>query len=279
MPQTEVTQTAARATPGKLATSAPHSIISTIVEETGEIEPGMPVVRGVGGDRTARRPPAMVADVDAFKTNIASTAGIQTFTAVDLDGVIGAAALPLAAKVVLVLNANAAWNATTAVLSGLDKDGIPISENLSIPADTGGTLTSVNYYSKVTGLVIPAQTGAGGTATLGYAADFTFDGGAFLGLALHQHKTRFDGAYTNCENYTDEEQMSVLESGPIFVRVENAGTAGDILHVRLIAAGAEKIGAYRAHDTDGGDCIPLRRLRLVESCSAGGVAEARLIAA
>jgi hypothetical protein len=281
MPQTSVLSNPEHAYPG-LVTGDLHTfrLGSTIVDSpSAEIEPGKPVFRTTSGDRCASLPAAMVADPDAIKTNIGSTAGIQNLTTADFNGVIGAGELPLPAKVVLVLSNHANWDATTAVLSGLDENGIPVSENLSIP-DTGNTtLTSTKYYSRVTGLTIPAQSGTSGTATLGYAADFTLDGGQFLGLSVRTAKTRYDHAATNAENYTDEEEMPVLEEGDMFVTVENAGRAGDVLHVRLIAAGAEKIGAFRAHDTDSGDCVPLRRLRLLESCSAGKTARARLRAA
>lgn len=278
MPQTTVTSSPIKARPG-LITGAPHTWKegSTIVDSATEIKPGRPVVRTTGGDRSAGLPPAMVADLDAIKTNIASAAGIQNLTTADFNGAIGSGRLLLAAKIVLTL-VGADWNATNATLTGLDQDGVPVSETLAIP-DNGGTVTSTRYYSRVLTLSLPAQAGAGGTAMLGYAADFTFDGGEFLGLSVRKAKTRYDHAATNNENYTDEEEMPVLEFGEMFVQVENAGRAGDVLFVRLIAAGAEELGAFRAHDTDGGDCVPLRRLRLEESCGAGEYARARLRAA
>lgn len=279
MPQTSVLSNPEHAYPG-LVTGDLHTfrLGSTIVDSpSAEIEPGKPVFRTSSGDRCAGLPAAMVADVDAIKTNIVSSGGIQNLTTADFNGVIGAGELPLPARLTLVV-AGVDWNATSATVTGLDENGIPISETLSIPND-GGTVNSVRYYSRVLTLSIPAQGGAGGTGTLGYLADFTLDGGQFLGLSVRTAKTRYDHAATNAENYTDEEEMSVLEEGDMFVTVENAGRAGDVLHVRLIAAGDEKIGAFRAHDTDSGDCVPLRRLRLLESCSAGKTARARLRAA
>ena len=64
--------------------------------------------------------------------------------------------------------------------------------------------------------------------------------------------------------------------GRIFVEVENTFRAGDVAMVRLVAAGAERLGAIRANDTDSGDCAPMRRARFLTS-GAGASGELGLL--
>jgi hypothetical protein len=265
------TQDPVAAYPGMPADLGFKDDVSAVCEETLGIDPGLVVVRGLGGDMTARLPPTPVVDVDAIKTNIGSTAGVQNLTVADFNGVIGAGRIYPPQRIELVLSSHADWNATNATLGYEDENGILRSETLAIPDNGNATVRSVGFASRVMTLSIPAQAGAGGTATLGISALATIDGGDTIGLAMRTQKARRDGSASDTEMHLDEESMLVRRQGRAYVIVENAFSAGDMPYVRLIAAGAEQRGAIRVGDTDGGDCVPWTRARLLNSGSAGGI--------
>ena len=117
-----------------------------------------------------------LADVDAIVATLASTTVIQTLAGASLDGVVGYRSMAVPRKITLVLSSHADWDATTATLTGVDVDGNVQSESLTIPNGGNVTVTSTKFYKAVTSLVIPAQSGTGGTATVGTAAVVTADG-------------------------------------------------------------------------------------------------------
>ncbi len=271
MPQTTYSSTPAVAYPGMAADSGVNDNLSAVVEESGGIKPGLLVVRGVGGDRTARLPPAVVADADSIKTNIGSTAGVQSFTTSDFNGVIGAGLISPPAKIDLVLSSHADWDATNATLVYEDEHGVRQTETLAIPNGGNATVTSSGYASRVISLSIPAQSSTGGTATLGTSATRTLGGGDVLGVSLHSQKGLVTPGQTDNEKYEDDDVMPYTRNGRIYVTVENAFAAGDRPLVRCIATGAEQLGAFRVGDSDSGDCFPVPGLRLMNSGAAGAL--------
>ena len=117
-----------------------------------------------------------LADVDAIIATIASSLSIQTLTGATLDGAIGDDVMTAPRFITLILDSHADWDLTTAVLTGIDGNGVVITENLAIPNGGATTVTSTKKYLRVTSLVIPAQSGTGGTATVGTRAIVTADG-------------------------------------------------------------------------------------------------------
>lgn len=276
--QTTYTSEPAVAFPGMPADSGFKDDISTIVEETGGIEPGLVVVRGTGGDNTARLPPATAADLDSIKTNIASTAGVQNFTVADFNGAIGDDRIYPPAKISLVLSSHADWNATNATIVYEDQDGVRQTETLAIPDNGNATVTTTGYASRVISLSIPAQAGAGGTATLGTSASVTIGGADVLGVSIRTHHARRDSGVADTEVYEDETTMPVRRKGRVWVTVENAFEAGDRVFVRTVAGVGEQLGALRT-DTDAGDAVPWTGGRLMSSGSAGdlGILEVNVL--
>lgn len=279
MPQTTVTSSPAVAVAGMLADTGPNDIISTRVDAAAGIAPGLFVFRTDNGDLAAGFPSSIAQDVDAIKTNIASAAAPQALTTADFNGAIGDDRIFPPAKIELVLSSSTDWDATSATLTGLDENGLPVSETLSIPNNGNATVTSSNYYSYVTALSIPAQTGAGGTATLGVSATRTLDGRDCLGVSVIDASKTLESSLSSSNNevFEDETVMPVLKKGRIRVDVETAWKAGDCPLVRLVATGAEKLGATRAGSTDSGDALPFRRARFADSGSAAGVGTLELL--
>jgi hypothetical protein len=283
MGQTVFTANPPVAYPGMPADSGFTDDISAIVDEADGIEPGLVVFRG--GTRLERPPLAILppeaaaaADVDAIKTNIGSTAGVQSFTTADFNGAVGAGRISPPAKIDLVLSSHADWDATNATLVYEDEHGVRQTETLAIPNGGNATVSSTGYASKVISLSIPAQSGTGGTATLGTSASKSFSGGDILGIAVRTHHTRLDLSSSGNEVYEDATSIPVRRRGRIWVEVENAFEAGDRPLVRLTATGAEKQGAIRVGDTDSGDAVYLPSAVMTTGGGAGdlGILEINL---
>ena len=117
---------------------------------------------------------AALADVDAIlATGGASSASPQTLSGASLDGVLGYRALSPSRRITLVLSNHADWDATTATITGKDANGDTITEDLTIPNGGNATLTTTKLFARVTSVTIPAQSGTGGTFTVGVAAPMT----------------------------------------------------------------------------------------------------------
>ena len=109
-------------------------------------------------------------DVDAILSGGASTAGVQTLTGASLNGVIGRAVMNPPRPVTITFSSDADWDATTAVVTGTDAAGAALTENFAIPNGGNATVTGTKYFRTVTQVVIPAQSGGGGTFTVGVRA-------------------------------------------------------------------------------------------------------------
>jgi len=108
-------------------------------------------------------------------TGGASSASSQTLSGAALNGPrAGGTFRP--AKLSLVLSSHADWDATTAVVTGLGERGEAQTESLSIPDGGNSTVSGAKLFTKVTQVVIPAQSGTGGTFTLGLQARFAASG-------------------------------------------------------------------------------------------------------
>jgi hypothetical protein len=269
--QTSVESAPSKAYPGMEAYAEWNKKITGICEATESypLEPGLVVMRGAGGDMTARVPPAVAADADALKTNIGSTAGVQTFTGADFNGVIGTGRISPPARLDLILSSHANWDATSATIIYEDEHGVRQTESLAIPDGGGATVSTTGYASRIVSLAIPAQAGTSGTATLGVSATRTLAGGDVLGVAVRTHKGLVAPASDDNEVYEDGSELPILKEGFVYVLCENAYEAGDRPLVRVVATGAEKLGACRVGDTDSGDCIAWPDARFESSGSAG----------
>lgn len=269
--QTTFTQTPDLAYPGMPADIGIEDDVSAVVEETGGIEPGLVVVRGLGGDRTARLPPTVSADDDAIILAHATVAGALVLgdDPAELTGVIGAGRIYPPARLDLTLSSHANFDLSTWPLILEDENGVRITENFAVPDGGNTILRTVAYVSRVIQLTQPTQSGTGGSFKLGVSADRSLGGGDVLGVSMRTQKARNDFAVTGVDKYEDETIMPVRRQGRVYVQCENAFTAGQRPLVRCIAAGAEKLGALRVGDSDSGDCFPWPGARLVSSGGAG----------
>lgn len=104
-----------------------------------------------------------------------STMGSQTLSGASLNGAVGTRAMNPPRAVSLVLSSHADWDATTATVTGT-RHGTVQTDTLSIPNGGNTTLVTTKLFDSVTSITIPAQSGTGGTFTVGLAARFTASG-------------------------------------------------------------------------------------------------------
>lgn len=114
-----------------------------------------------------------LADVDAIIATGASSGSSQTLSGASLDGVSGYRALSPSRRITLTFSSHADWDATTATITGKDGNGATITDTVSIPNGGNATVTTTKLFARVTSVAIPAQSGTGGTFTVGVAAPWT----------------------------------------------------------------------------------------------------------
>jgi hypothetical protein len=217
------------------------------------------------GASTVRHLAPVASSPTAFvATGGASTAAPQTVSGAALNGATGQGTLRQARTVTLVLSSSTDWDATTAVLTGKGVDGQTIVENLSIPNNGNATVTSTNLFTSVTSLVIPAQTGTGGTFTLGTGdALGPIDACAAGVVAFSPSRSSL--------TYSAGEVASLVRQGRVWVSSEDAVSEGGPVYVRMTATGDESVGALRG-TPDSTDCALLRGARWASTTSAAGLA-------
>lgn len=223
----------------------------------------IPGQTGAGGTFTvgyaANVAAAYVADPDAICVGpLASAAVGQLFGGAQFNGVIGTGWTFPAKQVTATFNNHGDWDATNMVIAGEDEDGNPQTDTIAIPNGGNSTVTSAKFFSRVTSCWIPAQTGANGTATIGYAADA---GGAIQWGTLYKH----NGVARYVENveqastplgYPANYVLDCVEEGEIDMIAEQDPIPGAQVFVRIVTGGIEVAGHVRMDD-DGGDCVPV----------------------
>jgi hypothetical protein len=115
-------------------------------------------------------PPA--ADVDAFVTSVASAATEQTYSGASLDGAIGVAEISPPRNVVITTTVNADIDAVGVVVTGTvtGPDGTQQAQTETITLTDGGNAAGdagAKPFSFITSIVIPAQSGPGGSVQIG----------------------------------------------------------------------------------------------------------------
>lgn len=231
--------------------------------------------------------PAPAADVDAIVTSFTTSTGVQTLNdSAEMAGVVGLSEMQPPRNITFVLSNHADWDATTAVLTGVNYLGQTVSENISIPNGGNATVTSTGLFKSVTSIVVPAQSGTGGTMTVGIAAITAPVIGEFKGVAVRQPiKTTIatGGLYGYpgqtstlvTADYVDSEAVPCLETGAIWVYSEEAISDGDPVYVRVASgAGGSVLGAFR-NDADSASCVLVVGARFCRDSSAAGPAWAR----
>lgn len=212
------------------------------------------------------RPPADVdvADVDAIvASGLASTAGVQNITSTALNGVVGQGAMSPARNVTITLSNHADWDATTVVVTGTDEDGRVVQENLLLPNGGNATVSGVKAFRTVSNIYIPAQSGTGGTATVGFGSVLGAIDRLVHGVTVYDD-TREPGVFAA------DRPAPVIQQGPVWMYSETAVDETSPVYVRFIATGGEVAGRVRG-TPDANDCGLLRSAKFLKKTAGAGL--------
>lgn len=212
---------------------------------------------GTVGAMTAAQ---VAADPDAIiASGAASTAGIQDLITTSLNGVVGQTEMIPARKLSATFNSHADWDATTMTIFGLDVDGLACQATITIP-NGGNAVVDQNedvYFSRVTRINIPAQTGTNGTLLVGTVADTAQYQEGQLVIPLYDASRE---PYNSSNQYVDEESVPCFAKGRMWAPVA-AGTALQQLYVRVVTGGGG-FGELRGGPAAG--FVPFKNGRIVE---------------
>lgn len=209
------------------------------------------------------------ADPDAIlASGGASSATAQTISGASLNGVYGDDLFFPPRNVTLTLNNHADWDTTEAVATGLAPDGNLQQETLLIPNGGNATVTGKLPFSRIDSLYVPAQSGSGGTFTMGVGTVLGAIDRQCAGVATYI-ASKPTGAFAQ---YDD---IALLVEGEVCVVSETAATEGDPVYVRFVATGDEVRGQVR-NTPDGNDCALLQGAVYARSLAAAGNARIRL---
>ncbi len=281
------------ATVGQLASAfAPYNITAKIAR--GLIKAGYAVFKTTanGGSHDSMLDPGECVHIPnpgvaVNTTAILATGGTSatgTVSGAALNGVVGVTEMQPPRKVTIIFDASTDWDPTTGTFSFYNDQGALVTENVSIATSTTHTTTA--FVSRVVSFAKPAQSGAGGTFTMGIAALAAASITDFLGVAIRKPiKTTIAtaGIYgypgitstSVTADFIDGETVSVLEGGDIWVYAEEAIADGDPVYVRVASgAGGSVLGAFR-NDADTASCLLVPGARFRRKSSAAGPAKAR----
>jgi len=217
------------------------------------------------GASTVRHLSAPAASPTAFlATGGASSGSLQTISGAALNGATGTGTLRQARTVTVTLSSHADWDASTAVLTGKGVNGETVVENLTIPNGGNATLTTVGLYTSVTSLVIPAQSGTGGTFTIGTGAALGPINACVAGVVPF---TPAASSLTPAAGTV----VNLVRQGRVSVLSEDAVTEGGPVYVRMTAGDGESVGAFRG-TPDSTNCALLQGARWASTTSAAGLA-------
>lgn len=113
---------------------------------------------------------ALAADADAIIATGASSSSAQSLTVDDFDGALGGEILDPPRRLSLTLSNNSDWDATTLTVTGTNAAGAAQTEVFTIPNNGNTTVNGTKHFRTITGVAVGAQTGSGGTFTLGTRA-------------------------------------------------------------------------------------------------------------
>lgn len=261
----------ARGYAGQLANPQEHCRVASAIA-LAVLGFGVPVVEDIDNGTTQGVQPfgePDAADPDGIVTARATAAAAEVLSGGDLNGAVGAGELYPPRNITITATNNGDYDLTTWYVRGLDEEGRPQEEAFVMPNGGNTTLVGKKFFSYVTEVAIPAQSGVGGSTTIGFGAKLGPVDKHVRGISLYD-ASKPPGAYA------ENDQVPVCEEGPIYVYSETAVDPTKPVLVRLVIAGAEVRGAFRA-TADANDLAELKRARWIEKTSGAGIAGLRLL--
>lgn len=257
--------------PGQIALPAEgFRVLSCLA--LGAMIAGAPVMRdldNLSGSGVGAFDAPDAADADGIVTSIATAASAVSHTTTALNGAVGQGEMYPPRNITITATSNADFDLTTWIVRGLDEEGRPQEEHFVMPNGGNTTLTGAKFFSFVTEVYVPAQSGTGGAYTVGTGSKLGPLDKHLAGIALYD-ATKPPGAYA------EDDTVSVLEEGAIYVQSETAVDPTKPVYVRLVISGDEVRGYFRA-TTDANDLAQIVRARWIEKTTGAGVAGLRLL--
>jgi hypothetical protein len=199
-------------------------------------------------------PALPVADVDAIATAavVVSAAVAHTVAPAAFNGAIGRDRIVPCRTISVNFSASADWDTGTGEclvdIYGHDAAGTEIHDTVARP-NSGAVLYAASTrlaFADVDRIDIQASNGAGGTATVGVSNDkIEFSPADYPGVALYE---AIKEPGTAAREFVQYDDVSVLQSGVVAVKVEHAVSIGDPVYVRHTAAGADLAGQFTGSD-------------------------------
>ncbi len=246
--------------PGGLADEGPHRVKTVLAAVA--ITAGLVVLRGDTPAKGYLPTDPDAADADGIVAARATAATAASITGSGLDGAVGADEMFPARNITITASNHADFDLTTWYVRGLDEEGLPQEEAFVMPNGGNTTLTGNKVFSAVTEVYVPAQSGTGGSFTVGFGSKIgPIPGRATHGVAMYD-------ASREPEAYPVNYPVPVVERGPVYVTSETAYEDGDPVYVRFIATGDEVAGQVRA-TPDANDCALWKGARFRRTGSAG----------
>lgn len=177
-----------------------------------------------------------VADVDAIKASIASSASIATYSGSDLDGAIGAGVMSPPRNITITTTSDTDIDAVAVVITGTDVDGAAQTDTITLTNDGNTTDIGTIAFATVTQIVIPAQTGTGGALEFGF--------GNVVGLA------KPIVARAGLSSLMREIVSGVALDAVVYEEWPNLATA-DVDAIKTTIASSASIETYSGSDLDG----------------------------
>jgi hypothetical protein len=278
--QTSYTAAPLAGFPGQISdTSRLRDIVTFFCKQSGGILPGRAVVVPVnteGGHADRPRgayPAALAAGATAIlATGGASSASPQTISGGALNGTVGDDPLDVPAPFTFTFSSSADWDATSITLTAELPDGTQTTELVAIPNNGNATVTTARAYRRFVSAAIPAQTGAGGTFTIGVAGTgAALDARQFLGVSHLDSATEVNAS--GLAVIAENREGGAVRSGRVFVETDQLVLPRSPVYVRT-AGTAALIGVFRG-DSDSGNAALLPGAMFL-ACDAAGVAEVQL---
>jgi hypothetical protein len=228
-----------------LAQGGARDIVSGFADAA--LKYGLLLQRG-SADRNVKPMDALPsADADAFTaTPLATAASPQVFSGADFDGVVGAGIVPgYSQRAVFALSSHADFDATTMTVCYETQDGSEAIDNLAVPDGGNTSLYTTRPVSVLKWVALPAQSGTGGTITIGQdptALYLGLDPRVFVGVGSYDPATE---SYAATTEVAENHEVDVLRRGRLYVVVEAAVADGDPAYVRVVASGSDVRGQFR----------------------------------
>lgn len=203
-------------------------------------------------------------DADAIiASGAASAATSQVLDSGDFNGVLGAGSSSPARNLTFTFSSSADWDATTLVVEGR-RNGRVVTESIAIPNGGNATVTGTKLFDldaaslAETTFAIPAQSGAGGTLTVGVGKKF--DDAGFVAVTATNGTTHVDiaadtaGRHYRFADFTTDLAIEDRTADPGLVAdleaIRTADAAWRVLHIADAQSSAQILAAAEWAETE-----------------------------